>query len=125
MVADARRALVFLDVFSLRWSDLHALPVVPFLTNIAADPELIAGIRPTTCATEGVAMLFVLIFLFGCLFFYFYFYFYFFHFLLFFLGRGRSHSRLLGSRLCLITEKETRHNVFKLRIQIYLSSNQV
>ena len=36
----ARRALVLLDMLRSSWSDLHTLPMKPFLAHVAANPEI-------------------------------------------------------------------------------------
>jgi hypothetical protein len=44
-------ALVLFYVLRLGWSDLDALAMEPFLTQVAADPEIILSIVFTACAT--------------------------------------------------------------------------
>jgi hypothetical protein len=51
-------ALVLLYVFRLGWSDLDALAMEPFLTQVAADPELLLSIVFTACTTRLVIFLF-------------------------------------------------------------------
>jgi len=59
----AIRALVLLDVVGSGGRDLHALPVVPLLAVIAADPELVLAVIVSAQHSTGccVAVLFRLL----------------------------------------------------------------
>lgn len=58
----ARWALVLFDTFSFSWSDLHAFPMEPLLTDVAANPKLVCVIVPATAPTEGFAVFVFLLF---------------------------------------------------------------
>lgn len=59
----ASRAFVLLDALCFGWCYLHTLAMVPTLTHIAADPELVVCVVPSTASAERVSMLVVFVFI--------------------------------------------------------------
>ena len=57
----ALRAPVLLDVLRPGRGDLDTLPVVPLLTVVAADPELVLAVVGPAGSAQGVVVLFFLI----------------------------------------------------------------
>lgn len=58
----ARWTFVLLNVFCSCWCDFYTLAMEPFLADIATNPELIRGIRPSATSTKGVTV-FLLVFI--------------------------------------------------------------
>ena len=57
----AIRALVLLYLIRFRRCYPHALAVEPPLTNVTSDPELVRVVQTAASATEGFAVLFVIL----------------------------------------------------------------
>lgn len=57
-----RRAFVLLNVLGPGWSYLHALAMEPLFAYVATNPELIRSIVFSTCPTQCIPMLFLIIF---------------------------------------------------------------
>lgn len=57
-----RWAFVLLNVLGPGWSYLHALAMEPLFAYVATNPELICSIVFSTCPTQCIPMLFLIIF---------------------------------------------------------------
>jgi hypothetical protein len=58
----ATRALVLLNVLSSGRGYFDTLAMEPLFTSITTDPELITSVIVSTCPTQGILMLFIILF---------------------------------------------------------------